>query len=76
MVWILELLYSYKVLFMNLVEIYRTHDSYSTCIDGRHSKRQKNENHTETKKKKRIQAFFVSIMWLHKTAFFYLLDTA
>ena len=24
---------------------------------------------------KRIQAFFVSIMWLHKTAFFYLLDT-
>ena len=28
------------------------------------------------KKMKRIQAFFVSIMWLHKTAFFYLLDTA
>ena len=71
-----ELLYRYKILFINFVEDYRTHDSYSTCIDARHCKRQKNENHTETKKMKRIQAFFVSIMWLHKTAFFYLLDTA
>ena len=55
----------YKVLFINLVEIYRTHDSYSTCINGRHSKRQKMKIIPKQKKKKRIQAFFVSIMWLH-----------
>ena len=70
MEWFLGLFYRHKVLFINFVEIHRTHDSYSTCIDARHSKRQKNENHTETKKMKRIQAFFVSMMWLHKTAFF------
>ena len=50
MEWFLELSYRYKELFINFVEIHRTHDSYSTCIDARHSKRQKNENHTETKK--------------------------